>query len=216
MEYPRIKLQVGDMMQLQSLKDDNRYYVRVIGYLLGRSLLVTTPTINDKIMLIREGQHYAVRLMSGNSVVGFNTSVRQSCMRPYPYLHLEYPETIEEVVVRRAQRVRANLVASVKNEKLDDPSGQPAVVVDLSTAGAGLLSAHVLGSLGDPITLILSLSVGEVQKILIIQGLLRSIRDADHEEHVEQRYSYGVEFQFVDQEDLVMLHGYVYEQLAQK
>ncbi len=54
---PELALDIGDILQLQFLGDDSeaRYYVKVIGYLEDRSLLVTMPQSQGKLMRVREG-----------------------------------------------------------------------------------------------------------------------------------------------------------------
>ncbi len=71
MAEDRLKLQVGDMVQLQrvSPEHDDRFNVRVIGYLTGQSLLVTAPTINGKVQIIRDGQGFVVRMLHGSDVL---------------------------------------------------------------------------------------------------------------------------------------------------
>ena len=45
MDYSDLKIQVGEQLQLQTRdgNDDRRLQVRLVGYLPGVSLLVTTP-----------------------------------------------------------------------------------------------------------------------------------------------------------------------------
>ena len=68
-----LKLNAGDTLQMQYVGDQAkaRYYVRLIGYLPGQSLIVTTPRSEGKIMLVREGQGFVIRLLAGNAVFGF-------------------------------------------------------------------------------------------------------------------------------------------------
>ncbi|MGD8937672.1 MAG: flagellar brake protein, partial [Thiogranum sp.] len=75
MDYSDLKMQVGETLQLQPRdgEDSRRMQVRLIGYLPGASLLVTTPKVGDKVMIVREGQPYVVRMMIGNRIVGFAT-----------------------------------------------------------------------------------------------------------------------------------------------
>jgi c-di-GMP-binding flagellar brake protein YcgR len=144
MEYVDLKLQIGELIQLQPRdgEDGRRMQVKVIGYLPGHSLLVTTPRIRDKVMIIREGQPFVVRMMAGNRIVGFASTVLRSCGRPYPYLHLSCPEEMQQIVVRKAQRVRVKLFASLKNDNPDYKTAKPrsATIVDISTTGALLTS----------------------------------------------------------------------------
>ena len=48
-----------------------RFSVRLIGSLPGASLVVTTPTLDGKVQIVREGQRFNVRVLKGERVLGF-------------------------------------------------------------------------------------------------------------------------------------------------
>jgi len=219
MEYTDLKLQVGEPLQLQPRDGDGgrRLSVKVIGYLPGQSLLVTTPRVKEKVMIIREGQPFVVRMMVGNRIVGFATTVLRSCARPYPYLHLSYPEEMEQIVVRKAQRVRVKLFASLKNTNPDFQSDKPSpvTIVDISTAGALAIATGQLGDVGDKVIVTCAIRIGGAEKLLTLQSILRNV-------HVEEldadsphgKFYHGLEFDLKDQQETFALHGFVYEQIV--
>ncbi len=210
-----LKLQIGDTLQLQFVGDDpnRRYYTRVIGYLPGKSLIITTPKRDGKVMMVREGQAAVARLASGNAVYAFNARVLSSTVKPYPYLHLSYPKELEHIVVRRAHRTRANLVGTVQSEGADDKTpSRSANIVDISTTGALLMCPERLGEADDLITISVRLTVGDVTEYLTLPAVIRNVRE-DKSEGGRSTFAHGVEFQILDQHDSVVLHGYVYERL---
>ena len=218
MSFADLKIQVGEPLQLQPRdgEDSRRMHVRVIGYLPGASLLVTTPKVKDKVMIIREGQPFVVRTMVGNRIVGFTTTVLRSCARPFPYLHLSYPEEMEQITVRKAQRVRVKLFASLKNSNPDFQfeKPHPATIVDISTTGALLLSTEQLGEVGDEVLLNCAFKIGGTEKLLTICSLVRNVH-VDHSEELGQdSYYHGLEFDLKGQQDAFALHGFVYEQIV--
>jgi c-di-GMP-binding flagellar brake protein YcgR len=218
LDEDKLALQVGDDLQLQYVDGEhkNRHHVKVIGYLVGKSIVVTSPHNRGKVALLREGQPFVVRLLSGNRVMGFNTTVLRSSARPYPYLHLEYPDHIEQTVVRKAQRVRVKLVSFVTNDKPDFHAEKPipAVISDLSTSGAMLVSSQYLGEIGDVVSLAIQFTVAGVNQSLKIHAFVRNVReDDDVPEGGECHFYHGLEFQPLAQTELLALHGYVYEQL---
>jgi c-di-GMP-binding flagellar brake protein YcgR len=216
MSQTDLKLQVGEPLQLQPRDGEGsrRMHVKVIGYLPGQSLVVTTPRVRDKVMIIREGQPFVARVMIGNRIVGFATTVLRSCAVPYPYLHLSYPEEMEQITVRKAQRVRVKLFASVKNSnpEFQSQKPQPVTVVDISTSGAQVISGDAIGEVGDRVQLNCLLRVGDTEKLLTIPALLRNVHLED--EGGADNYSHGLEFQLTDQQDIFALHGFVYEQIV--
>ena len=111
-----LELDFGDVLQMQFLPEDkqNRHYVRVIGYWPNQSIIVTTPHVNGKVILVRESQRVAVRSMSGVNIIAFTGTVLRSCARPYPYLHISYPKELQTMALRKAQRVTFSGIAEVR------------------------------------------------------------------------------------------------------
>jgi len=219
MEYSDLKLQVGETIQLQPRdgEDGKRLHGKIIGYLPGSSLLVTTPRIKDKVMIIREGQPFVVRMMMGNRIVGFTSTVLRVCARPYPYLHLSFPDEMEQIVVRKAQRVSVKLFASLKNDNPDFQSEKPhsASIIDISTSGAMLVASEPLGEVSDKVVLTCGLKFAGTQKMLSIPAVLRNVHSEKAADAVQGKsYYHGLEFKVKDQQDVITLHGFVYENIV--
>jgi len=219
-EYTDLKIQVGEPLQLQPRDggDSRRLHVNLIGYLAGTSLLVTTPMTADKIMIIREGQPFVVRVMVGNRIVGFTTTVLRTCSRPFPYLHLSYPEEMEQITVRQAQRVRVKLFASLKNSNPDFQFDKPksATIVDLSTSGALLVSSEQLGETEDKVTVNCAVKIADTEKLLTLPAIIRNVHIEPSEEHGEHSFYHGLELKLKTEQDKFALHGFVYEQIVRE
>lgn len=211
-----LELQIGDSLQLQFVADEQRrrHYSKVIGFLKGHSVLITTPRIDGNIMLVREDQLVIVRMMTGNSVYGFNTSVLRNCLKPYAYLHLAYPKELEHITVRKAQRVSTKLIATAESHGMEEePSASmPIIIEDISTTGAMITSEFMLGEASTLITITAKITVGNVREYITIPAIIRNVRAADTDTG-KAKYFYGIEFQLLEQHDHFVLHGYVYEQL---
>lgn len=215
-ETQALKLDVGDVLQLQFATDEaqRKYPTRVIGYLQGKSLLVTTPRIDGKVMLVREGQPVVVRMLSGNSVYAFNTQVLATSLKPFAYLHLTYPQAIEKIVVRKALRVAADVEANITCVNAEDAKAgtqSRGAIRDISTTGALVMADASLGAPGDLLTLSLRVPVAGVQKFLKLSAVIRSVRELQQEDGAV--WQHGVEFQLLEEMDNILLHGFVYEQL---
>lgn len=135
---------IGGTLQLQFVDDESgrRSYTRMIGYLPERSLPVTAPLRDGKVMRLREGRTMTVRILSGSSVYAFTTSTLASSVRPCPYLHLTDPKDLEMIVVDKAHRPRTNLVASVQHRgsDVDDARSVSVIIADIGITGALLKS----------------------------------------------------------------------------
>lgn len=215
-----IQFNVGDIVQITFAADDSqrKHPTRVIGYVPGKSLLVTTPRIDGKVMLVREGQPVVARMLSRNSVYAFSTQILATSLKPYAYLHLTYPQEIETAIVRKALRVATDLESNISCVSADDPKGNVQTkgrIRDLSTAGASVMVDRSVGAPGDILTLTLRIPVAGVQKYLKISGVIRSCRELPPDEGGAQ-WQHGVEFQLLEEMDNILLHGFVYEQLQRQ
>ncbi|HEC29009.1 MAG TPA: flagellar brake protein [Gammaproteobacteria bacterium] len=212
-EDDKLKLTIGDALQLQFVADEQkrRHYSKVIGYLEGHSVLITTPRVEGNIMLVREDQRVIVRMMTGNQVYGFNTQITSSNLRPYAYLHLAYPKELEHITVRKAQRVTTRLIASAELETAENAERvtHPVSVIDVSTNGAMFESAIRLGEVGDIITLSAKLKVGEKEEYISIPCIIRNIKQTGD----SGKINHGLEYQLLEQNEHFIIYGYVYEQM---
>ncbi|NTV10325.1 MAG: flagellar brake protein [Zoogloea sp.] len=210
-----IRLEIGDTLQLQSQAEGAsvRYYVKLIGYLKGKSVVVTTPVVDGKVALIREGQAFVVRMFSGKSVYAFPASVFKVVNTPYPHLHLTYPGQVRGLVVRRGARARVNVIAAVQDA---EARSHAATIVNLSTGGALLLAKSPLGVKDDVITVKFRVIVSDVEKFITVQAIIRAIHSATHEDGDLVYMHHGVQFLDVEHSEQVTLAAYVYQRLFEE
>ncbi|HHH47875.1 MAG TPA: flagellar brake protein [Gammaproteobacteria bacterium] len=218
-----LALDIGDILQLQFLGDDSeaRYYVKVIGYLEERSLLVTAPQSNGKLLRVRDGQPLAARMMAGTDLVGFTVSVLRSCAVPYPYLHLSYPKDLQSVTVRKSLRVALDMGATVRpcdigsEDIAPEVEAHEVVIRDMSTTGALLVADAPLADTGDSLTVSVNIEVAEMVENLNFAVVVRNIKvEPAQERGRPSQFLHGVEFQFADRRESVLLHAFVYEQIV--
>lgn len=220
MTAKELELDFGDVLQLQFLPDDdqNRHYVRVIGFLPNHSILVTTPMVKGKIMLVRESQPVAARTMTKGNIIGFTGSVLRSCARPYPYLHISFPDALQILALRGTQRVRFCGTAEVRENSAtsDNQSLQPSYPVrveDLSTSGALLISEQRFGQVKSILSVHMNLNVAGGNEGFATVAIIRNIRERKNKQE-NTEYLYGVEFKTSDRRDVILLHAFVNEQIV--
>jgi c-di-GMP-binding flagellar brake protein YcgR len=214
MSGQELKIQPGDLVQVQLFNEEARHFVKVIGYLSGQSLLVSTPTVRGAPMLLRDGQRATVRMLAANTVLGFETQIIKACLTPFPYLHLAYPKEIASTVLRKAQRAVANLIVSVENASHADGASQAqaALLVDVSTSGALLQAKLRLGRTGETLVIKAKLTVAGIEKYISVAAIIRNVREKPGE--AQPAFLHGMEFQLLDADQQLVLHGFVYEQIA--
>ena len=218
-----LALDIGDILQLQFLGEDSetRYYVKVVGYLEDRSLLVTTPQSHGKMMRVREGQPLAARMMAGNDLLGFTVSVLRSCSVPYAYLHLSYPKDLQSVTVRKALRITLNMPATAQacctgTEGVNtEVETRKVLIRDMSTTGALLAADAPLVETGNCLAVSVDLDVAGAREQLTFTVMVRNIKVEPAQENGKPSlFLHGVEFQFSDRRESVLLHAFVYEQIV--
>jgi len=214
-----LTLNAGDTLQLQfyplnGSNQSERYYVRVIGYLAGKSIITTAPVLDGKLLSLHIGEEFAVRLVSGNSVQAFLSGLLKKTTAPYPYIHLSYPSELESKIIRKAQRINTSVIASVQNQQPDKEhiKTKSAVINNISSAGALIVTTEELGEINDMITISVKLNVAGDDKYLDISAIIR--RCLEKTDSDDDKNSYGVEFQLADEKEKLLLHAYVYEQMA--
>ncbi|MFV2059583.1 MAG: flagellar brake protein [Gammaproteobacteria bacterium] len=219
--FKDIKLSVGEKIQLQNPADDSkdRIFVKLLGYREGKSIIVTSPQVAGKPIPVEKGHKFIVRLFSIKTVYAFNVAVLDTKRSPYPYMHLTYPLAVESVVVRSAQRVGVELIVSVQNEDPDKALKEAvsAKLTDISTGGSKLSTVEAIGDIGDDISINAKFAVGGVDQYVQILAIIRRVEIIEaQDEGSKDLHVYGLEFVFVEENERLVLHGFVYEQLSKQ
>jgi len=221
MAEKELALEIGDNLQLQfSGDDETRYSAKVIGYLPGQSLVVSTPKVDGRTIPVSEGKKAIVRLMSGNKIVGFSVRVIMVSVRPYAHLHLSFPQNVQAVTVRKALRVTLNMTASVRFCLTDSTETDPALVPrtvtiqDMSTCGALLIADKPLVEEGQHIAIALRLDVADATEDISLPAIVRNIRVERGEKAGQRYFHHGVELRVVDRAQSILVHAFVYQCIA--
>ncbi|MEB3734325.1 flagellar brake protein [Halopseudomonas pachastrellae] len=82
----QIQLAPGDAVQLQTMNNNSaeRYQVRMIGFHAPVSLLVTAPTVQGKLVFVKEGQQFLVRGFVGKDAWPTRPVYLNPVCRPFP------------------------------------------------------------------------------------------------------------------------------------
>lgn len=210
-----VKPQIGDPLQLQTVGDQQaqRYGVRLIGFLKGRSVIVSTPVQDGKVLFMREGQSFVVRLFSGRSAYAFPSTVWKVANTPYPHLHLTYPAQLRGVVVRRSGRAKVNLIAAVVDAQGRAGAG---ALIDISKGGASLTSKTVLGAKGDMLQVKFRILLDEFEQYINIGAIVRAVTRQAQTEGEPEVIQHGLEFADVPSHDALALTAFVYQKLLEQ
>ncbi len=117
----KLHLPVGTPIHVQQegVRDAPRFNVKLLGYYPGRGLIVTNTEFNGKTVLLTDDTKLVARAVQGSIATAFRVKVVQTNMKPYPHLHLSYPneDDIEVSIVRDARRIDTKQPSLVRNTK---------------------------------------------------------------------------------------------------
>lgn len=209
---------VGDPFQIQISTSfgDERYSVKLLGFLPNKSVMVGAPEFEGHLVLCRENQNVIVRSFSGTAAYGFTSSITKVCNSPISYLHLAYPKFVQKVSVRESARISFNIIGTVTNLKTGENSpGLPVSVVDVSTTGAAFLSNKKIAEKDDELRLTFRAKIKEIEVYPILSCIVRS-SSIETSENGTHKYRFGIQFQNLPTQELLILQSMVYQKLLEK
>lgn len=196
-------------MQLLIGESKRRHDVQVIGYLKGKSFLVTMPRENGALAKIFPHDEYIVRYFKGRNIIAFKTKILHVSKIPYFHLHLEFPTQLEKVEIRQAERINISVTA----QALIMGQKHWSVIRDLSAGGAQVVINDQVGKEGDHLELFFDLKIGEIEREIHLVAMIRNVRKTKNKDTGKDEYRYGVEFMDPSEQEVVFVQGFVYEQL---
>ncbi|MFT7687193.1 MAG: c-di-GMP-binding flagellar brake protein YcgR, partial [Candidatus Azotimanducaceae bacterium] len=204
----------GDALQLQLVGEAERYHIRLIGYLENRSIIVTAPVKNRRLIPVRAGQSINVRMMVNDRACAFNTTISHLYRLPYPHMHIDYPNELETNNIRKSVRVITRVNGAVVNSSIGDRAKEiKCHLVDISESGAHMVTPIRIGKSGDEITLTLQLIIADITRTLEVPSILRG-RLKVKPESEEREVHYGVEFLPLQDSKRIELIAFVYSELS--
>lgn len=205
-----IGLKVGDRMVIDppAKLGEQPGVVKLIGWVNDVSVLVTMPDTRAWAGPPIEGDELSVRTFSGRHAFGFSTVVGKRSVRPFEYLHLEFPRRISMRQIRNAERIATSIPARVMD--LDEPVST--VVTNLSASGAEVKVWSPPRDVGEPVSLELILDIHKVRTRIVVSGTIRN----RHELPESGEAAYGVSFDELNAQTTVFIKSFVYQGLVEQ
>ena len=215
--FDDMKLKVESRLQLEPSAQLGResYFVKVIGFLRGASLLVTTPTsAKGEKPELKEGLKVTMRSFSGQNAFGFSCTLKRIVKLPYEYLHLSFPDIIKGIMIRKAIRIKTRIIVAVQN--CNSASGHSALISNISADGAALDSRHFLGNKEEVLNLSFRVNLHKIDAYLSIKGMIRAVlSEAVTDISGPEVYRYGIEFKDLQPNDMVILQSMIYQNMIE-
>ncbi|TQV80141.1 flagellar brake protein [Exilibacterium tricleocarpae] len=217
MNFEDLRLPYGYPVQLETRSaggQPQRLSCRLLGCLPGQWVLVTQPRLATGTRL-RSGQKMVARMMVANGISLFACAIENAATVPVPMLCLSYPKAMNFKPIRGATRVDVQLPVDVVNSTSLNDMGMQGMVADISLSGARVEMIEPIGDIGDGLTLAAAVSIGRLERRLCLKAVIRSRIERSTREYAENLPAvYGIEFTEDDDDNLLVLHGYVFSELA--
>ncbi|MFZ2162414.1 MAG: flagellar brake protein [Sideroxyarcus sp.] len=209
-----VKIGIGDIVQLQDFAASRQYhYVKLIGYLNKKSVLVTHPMQDEKLLFVKKGESFLVRGFSGTKTYEFTADVINVCLVPYPYLHLSFPAKISTVNMRSALRAKIRLACSVKPKHSEEAT--PGTIEDMSVSGARIHSRTEFGRVGDEVEVSFRLPIDGEEQLFMVPAIIRNEGSVADNVGEEKLVLSGLEFHQPDGYERTLVHNFIYKHLAE-
>ena len=194
-----LNIGIGTRMQFQLGGKGQEF--KAAGFLAGmisdEFLMIRVPAIPGILSRLNEGDLIVVRYVYAGNVYGFNSTISKCIQKPALIVFLSYPDAVETVNLRKAQRVECLFPATVKTDRGD----YRAVIVDISQGGCRVCLDHGASqssSFDIDQTIGLSFHLAGVAEEQVIDGRIRVLKkDA-------QLSEMGIKF---DEEDKAVLNN---------
>lgn len=210
-----IKPQVWERVQLRLLDQNLQTYysARLIGYIKNLSILVTRPVAAENLFIPVEGKQVEVRMVTGNNIYAFQSSIQRLCISPTQYMHLDYPTEVRVQKLRKSPWVRLNLGVTVTDAQ---GAREAARLVNLSPDGAQLHAPPTLGKPGEALRLSFHATLDELKTTLNLEATILHVRAPQAGREAEANMlEYGIAFRNVTTEDTLWLKGLAYRHIAE-
>jgi c-di-GMP-binding flagellar brake protein YcgR len=218
MNFSDLRLPAGTVLQLQFVDDSGeRSPAKLLGFLDGRTIMVTQPQKAGQPIHVVKGQRVIVRSITSSAAIAFQSVIEKVCNLPYAYLHLEYPKEVSVNRVRTSPRIATVLEAKATNQAAA-PEGVDlaARILDVSPTGARVELPANSVKIGDDITLSSIFNFSDVDRNVTLNCVIRARMGTDDPSADPTKpVVYGIEFQELNEEMNLFLHAYVYREMLE-
>lgn len=215
--FESLNMQVGLRLQIMTHRRTKPvpYFSTLIGYVKDDYIIVKVPTEHGVPIGLNEGERVTVRVFSGINVCSFACSVQRVFERPWHYMHLSFPTSIQGTSLRSAMRVKAGLKVQVRSTALPDAAPVECTMINVSVSGARFGASSPLSNDEELISLRFTLTVPGTQQDLDVDAvaIIRNMTVDRTGPEGANVYTYGVQFVDLDTLHYTLLQNLTYEAL---
>ena len=205
-------LPIGTELFIEHPESDAQDYscVTLIGFLHAQSLIVSLPRREEHIVQVDRGDELIVRFSQADTIYAFNSSIMEIIQKPYPHIHLTYPENIQAKLLRRGNRIdvaKHALQLKIRNSGFDGA----VTIADISEHGAKLISDSNLGQLEEKLTI--ELDLPQYPEKVELNCKICHTQSYMDEDSNKQTFCHGIEFFGLNTMALSFINSFIYENI---
>ena len=149
-------------------------YSVLLGYRAGRFLLVELPSVDGRALVVTPESQVRVRYLLDGRLLGFSCSSIRVQFSPEKLMFLTYPKRVDQLALRRHERVRVSLPTLVRVG--DDPDQHTVETRDVSLSGCGIVFGPEVGTVDRETKLTLYFKTPQDQTLYKARAWVRTVK----------------------------------------
>lgn len=203
-----LDLKPGLQVQVEHYRTQQRLRVELIGAVQTTHILLSCPSGRA---FARKGDKLRLRLMSGNWICAFDTSIQEVLSSPFATWVVNYPDQIELARLREETRIPLVLKVRVDGaEPLEGPEGIQGLITDIHMQGASLETTVEIGKVGESVFISTLIGFAGTEQLVLIPAKIES--QSRQTQNIVNIYQFGLKFDPLDDETRVFLQGFIAQQ----
>lgn len=198
-----LRLRPGLFLNIQRMHEGASVHeVQFVAAIEGKGVMLTPSGMDSLKTEIVIGEEYLIQGFTGQNDFSFTASALNVFKAPFAHVLFAYPATAKAKKVRESMRMKIALPATIS------PCGQnnqlEVSIIDLSAAGAMILSPRSLGVIGGLFDLAFPVSFDDVHANINIVSKFRHSNHTDNEGR-----KIGLSFENLSFEHKLLLNSFV-------
>lgn len=213
MQNRDLNLAVGSSLLLEKMNNGHQFMVELLGYSIGRSVMVTIPQESDGRCALVPDELVILRYHGGSNHIAFQSRVSYLAFEPYPHIHVDYPMGVQGRALRKKPRVDVDSEAQI-SLSLEDHGRQVSVkMINISETGARLVANRKLANSDETFTIEIPMMSGNQVRVVALACVVRHVNDIPFGPNKEHHH--GVEFESVDDSARAMIHRFMQKKIVE-
>lgn len=198
-----LRLRPGLLLKVQRMREGAPVHeVKFVAAIEGKGVMLTPSGMDSLKTEIVVGEEYLIQGFTGQSDFSFTAPALNVFKAPFAHALFAYPATAKAKKVRKTMRMKTAVPATISPRGQNSPLAVS--IIDLSVAGAMILSPRSLGVIGSRFDLVFPIKIDDMQSNLNIVTKLCHNTPTDNEGR-----KIGLSFENLSPEHKLILNAFV-------